>query len=60
MRFPRKNKIVAPLFFVWGQTIYHIEANRSNYLNKVVAFWYLILPFSFEASNAHVIGLPQG
>ena len=33
MSRPRKNEIVAPLFFVEGQTIYHIKANRLNSLN---------------------------
>ena len=32
--------------------MYHIKANRLNYLNKVLVFCYLILPFSFEASHS--------
>ena len=50
MRCLRNYKIVAPLFFVYGQTIYHVKANRLNYLNKALVFRYLILPFSFEVS----------
>ena len=56
---PQKSEIVAPLFFVEGQTTYHIKANRLNYLNKVLVFWYLILPFSFEASNSERPSLLQ-
>ena len=59
MRCPRKNEIVAPLFFVWGQTIHHIKANRLNYLNKVLVFWYLVLPLSFEALNSEGPSLLQ-
>ena len=38
---------------------YHIKANRLNYLNEVLIFWYLILPFSFEASNSERPSLLQ-
>ena len=43
--------------FVEGQTTYHMKANGLNYLYKV--FWYLILPFSFKASNSERPSLLQ-
>ena len=42
----------ATMFCIAPNYIHHIKANRLNYLKKVLVFWYLILPFSFEASSS--------
>ena len=36
-----------------------INANRLNYLNNVLAFWYVISRFNFEASNSERPNLLQ-
>ena len=51
-------KLSRRFFFCTGSTICHIKANRLNYLNKVLVFWYSILPFSFETSTESATDTP--
>ena len=51
-----KNEIIAPLFFVQGQTVYHNIKPIVNYLNKLLVLMFL---FGFEASNSERLSLLQ-
>ena len=57
----KENEVSRRSIFCIGSNynICHIKGNRLDYLNKVLAFWYLIFPFIFEASNSERPSLLQ-